>query len=457
MTANEKRNELQQEAINTLLLRKRVIVNWGTGVGKSRVGIGCADRLYTYGHDKILLLVGETAHKLNWRNEFMESLGEARGNEVFSHITVECYNSLEKYEWTKWDLIIADEAHHLRSEKRTDSISTINTEYFLCLTATMSCKGDADDLLCMLEMANGKFVNLNFGIQDAIDNEILKEPKIYVHFLSLEDFKIRQEIVEEWGTTATRLPLTCVYEDCFKYYNRDKFPAARLTIMATPKQAYEYYTEKMKRAKSRWRTVRIDEGIPDGAPDSKRSAWEWNKYVQYGTLRKIVLGKSKTTFSKWLLGKIRDKKYVCFCSDVEQAEILGGDNIIHSGLKNNMDTIEAYNRGDIRSLFAVNMIQEGQNLAGIQVGVVIQLGGKERQFVQKFGRALRSQTPEQHIVVIINSRDEKYYENAVEGLNPKYIIKRYYGKAKELKEASTGNVPGAYNGSLPGLSRAVAV
>lgn len=445
------RKELQDEAIMTLLLRQRVIVNWGTGVGKSRVAVGCADSLDRCGHGRILLLVAETAHKANWLGEFTGALGERRGRELFSRITVECYASLQKYEWTEWDFIIADEAHHLRSESRTDSISTLKADYFLCLSATMSCNGDADDLLRMLEVTFGKFVNLEFGIQQAIDNDILKEPRIYVHVLSLDDLKIRQEIKESWGPSARRKTIRCLYEECRKYFNKDEYPALDLTMEATPKQAYGYYTERMRRAKARWEQARGAAGIKPGEPDNARSAWEWNSYVHYGTLRKTVLGRAKTTFCAWLLSRLGDKKYICFCTDVEQAVLLGGDNVIHAGRRDNMDVIDAYNRSDIRSLFAVNMIQEGQNLADIQAGVVIQLGGKERQFVQKFGRALRSSTPEQHIVVIAGTRDVEYYKTAVAGLNQGYIRKRYYGSAREIPSSDSGN------SDRPGLARTVTV
>lgn len=446
------REELQKEAIDALLCDRRLIVNWGTGVGKSRVAIGAADRLARCGKKRFLLLVAETAHKSNWEREFREALGVERGENLFSMMTVECYASLSKYEWTAWDLIIADEAHHLRSESRTDSISTVRTDYFLCLSATMSCKGDADDLLRMLEVANGPFKSLDFTTQNAIDNKILGEPKIFVHILNIDDFKKKQEIVEEWGLSKKRVTISCDYEDRKKYYNRELYPAVTLTISATPKQAYEYYTEKMTQTKNKWELLRHEAGLKDGEPDNEASAWVWNKYVNYGSQRKVVVGKSKTTFSRWLLSRLADRKYVCFCADVEQGKELGGDNVIYAGKKDNISVIESFNAGTIRSLFAVNMIQEGQNLTGIQAGVIIQLGGKERQFVQKFGRALRARLPEQHIVVVAGTRDEAYYRIAVEGLNPKYIIKKYYGTAGKRKEHS---VAGDVN--LPGLTRSVNV
>ena len=454
------RQELQQEAISILLSDHRLIVNWGTGVGKSRVAVGCADALSRRGLGRILLLVAETAHKDNWRSEFTGTLGEERGTELFSSLVVECYASMPKYENSEWDLIIADEAHHLRSENRTDLVCTYRTDYFLCLSATMSCRGDADDLLRMLEFSFGPFRTIRFGIQDAIDNDIIKKPDIHIHYLSLKDFKLRQTIKMEWGPSKKRVELSCDFEDRFSYLSRSRYPAATLLVSATPQQAYEYYSEKMNGAKNAWKKAREDQGLETGAPDNDKTIFLWNKYVRQASLRKVVLGKAKTTFSQWLLKRLGDKKYVCFCADIEQGEALGGENIIHSKKRNNLEIIEAFNRGDIRSLFAVNMIQEGQNLAGIQAGVIIQLGGKERQFVQKFGRALRSKTPEQHIVVIQGTRDEYYCNVALEGVNPEYVHEHYYGSASKegkLPVDNTGEPTGRPASvpvtGRPGLSR----
>ena len=35
-----------------------------------------------------------------------------------------------------------------------------------------------------------------------------------------------------------------------------------------------------------------------------------------------------------ILNNIKDKRFICFCTSIEQAEMLGGDNAIHSKKKN---------------------------------------------------------------------------------------------------------------------------
>lgn len=455
-TKQEKRQELQNEAIRTVLDDRYVVLNWGTGVGKSRVAIGVIDELTKHEDaTRILLFVAETAHKENWHGEFIEALGPQKADALWNRITVECYASLPKYEWTSWDVIVADEAHHLRSENRSDIISTMSTGYFLCLSATMSCDGDADDLMRLLEMSNGEFRYLDFGIQDAIDNGILKEPTIYAHFLSLDDFKKRQEIVEKWGPKDKQVELTCNFEEKDIFTNRMTYPAAVLTIMATPRQAYDYYTEKIECAKSIYKTARANDHLAEGEENQYTDMLK-TRIKRFGNLRKTVLGLSKTTFTRWLLDKrLQGKKYVCFCANVNQAKELGGEYLIcaESGAAN-AGTISAFNTDESDRLFAVGMAKEGLNLKGIQAGVVVQLGSKERDFVQEVGRAFRSDEPVQHVVVIAGTRDEDYYEKDIAVFKPKYVHKQYYGQAVRYKDMDrAAQLKPVEDPFLPGLAR----
>ena len=421
-TSSEKRQALQDAAIAELLNGHRLIVNWGTGVGKSRVAIRYAAALRERGFSKILLLVDQKSQKPNWRTEFVEALGE-RAEYVLSGIVIECYASLPKYTGSQWDFIIADEAHHLRSENRRALLASLKADYMLCLSATISCRGDGEDLLRCLNETFGEFKNIDFTVQQAIDCGILGTPRIYVHVLPLEKISVPQTILVEWGLSKKRIPLTCSYEERKKYMDRSVYPAASLSIQCTSAQAYEYYNNAFADYKKSWQTMRKNANLAAGDPDTSETTRAKNRVVRCGSDRKIALGRAKTVFAKSLIRQLQSqgRKFVCFCSDVNQAREIGGENVIYNKRNDNDKVIDAFNSGAIRSLFAVNMIQEGQNLAGIEAGVVLQLGGKERQFVQKFGRALRARYPEQHIVVINNTHDVDFYRWSVEGINKKYI------------------------------------
>lgn len=443
--ANALRRQMQAAAIRSVVEDRFVIVNWGTGVGKSRVGIGAVEEVFKLGGLRILLLVDQTFHKSNWQKEFEDAKGEEHGRRLFESITVECYASLPKYVGTQWDLIVADEAHHLRGENRIALLEQVKTERMLCLSATVSCKGDGEDLLAMLNSTFGFFRSFDFGVQDAIDTGILAEPVVHIHVLPIEDVSGRMDVVEEWGKKERRVKISATYADYKQYLDKQKYPAATMTIDCTMEEAYRYYSRQTELAAMKYKKLSDDRDA-----DPKTVMWAKNRYVRCGGQRKLIIGKAKTVFARGLVGYLDKKglKYLCFCADVDQAIELGGGHVIFSGrkdrledlckrdgteepqFKTNEEVVAAFNEGSIRSLFAVNMIQEGQNLKGIEAGVTVQLAGKDRQFIQKFGRTLRSSKPEQHVIVAAGTKDVKYLRESLSGLDPRYFVLHGLGRLK---------------------------
>lgn len=392
------REELRDAAISIFESSHNIAIQAATGVGKSKIAIDlckkCAEREKR--ELKVLLLIAEVAHYQNWDDEIKKWSFE---NPVF----VACYASLKKYRDTEWDVIIFDEAHHLGSELRLDLFDTLRAKYRIFLSATLK-----DSLVFRLEESCGPISNLKMGLQDAFSANILPEPKIKLIPLELDNTVYSETIIEEWGKKDKRLNATCMYADRWKYLrDKKKVPNGRLTIRCTQKQKYDYISEQFEFYRKRYMCCR-NEVIK-------------NKWLQCGSKRKMYLGLLKTQSAKQLLKKISKKRYVCFCTNIEQAEALGGNNAIHSKKKDNLKVIEEFNNKQRSSIFAVGMLQEGMNLTDIQVGVIIQLDGEERAFIQKFGRTLRADSPVQYILYYKGTRDEEYLEKALESIDKSYI------------------------------------
>lgn len=443
-----KRKALQAEAVQTLLNDKRLIVNWGTGVGKSRVAVECIRQL-PVNNARVLLCVNETAHKENWRREFAKVLGEV-GEELFDSIVVECYASLHKYRGTHWDFIVFDEGHHMRSDLKVEILTSLSADYVLILSATLSEKGDADVLMNALDYTFGAFKEMTFTVQEAIDENILARPTVYVHRFPLEAVTGQQKIRFDWGRADKRVPMECPLEDFEKYagHTRD-YPSMSLTLNCNAAEGYKFLCDKVSFYQDQYDRARKDANLGENDPDNKYTEIHHNRIVSMGMRRKMLLGQCKTTFVRWLLNhpSVKGKKFICFCSDVDQAEALGGENVISARRSDSQEVINAFNRGDIRSLFAVGMIQEGANLEGIEAGIIVQLGGKERVFVQKFGRTLRSDNPVQHLVVVTGTRDEDFLATALAGIDPSFIKEIDWGEKMGFKKPdSTGLLKGRPSG-----------
>jgi len=389
-----------EKAINLALKNySNIAIQAATGVGKSKLAIDLCAKFAETQVDplKVLIVVAELAHIKTWNVELV------KWNFGFGTATIICYASLKKMENTEWDAIIFDEAHHLGSELRLSIFDTLWAKYRVFLSATLK-----DSLLWRLEESCGPIKSIKMGLQDAFESNILPEPKIHLIPLVLDNTNYNQTIVEEWGKANKRVTVNCYYRDRWKFIrNKKVYPNLKLVIICTAQQKYDYLTEQFDYYKRRYMSCRND--------------MLKNKWLQCGSKRKVFLGTLKTAVARELLTKLNNKRYICFCTNIEQAEELGGVNAIHSKKKNVAEIIQKFNDKEISSLFAVGMLQEGVNLTDIEAGIIVQLDGEERAFIQKFGRTLRADSPEQYIIYYRATRDEEYLKNALENIDTKYI------------------------------------
>lgn len=378
----ETRENLQKEALDALRTDKRLILNWGTGVGKSRVAVNAMDAILTSTPDaRFLLMVQETPHKDNWKEEIYKALGKRRADKVMPAITMDCYASFKKHESTSWDLIVFDEGHHLRSIIRQRILATMAAKRVLVLTATASDKNDGDQMLMTLENTFGEFRSMSFGLQEAIDNNLLKTPEIHL------------------------IPVVLDHK------SQDK---------------YDDMTEYLDRKSGEYHKMRSDFLMEAGESDNEDTEAARIKWLNAGAQRKRLLGACKTTVAKEILnGPLKDKKLICFCASVDQIAELGGKSYVCSRntAKQNREAIEEFNRSRKKALYAMGMLQEGQNLKGIEAGLLIQLDGKARPFIQKFGRVMRSENPVLYIIYAKDTHDEEYVDNALTDIDRQYIVR----------------------------------
>lgn len=397
------KKELQIKSISLIKKNHRVALQWATGLGKSKAAIDMANHLADekFRENKsslnMLLVVAEVAHKANWQKEF-NKWGLKTNN-----VVIECYASLKKYRNSNWDLIIFDEAHHLGSDLRMDVLTELHTEDIILLSATLP-----DQTIQAISGVFGEFIVSKVSLKEAIEWGVLPKPKVYLIPLTLDNTYPNCTLIEEWGRKEKRVTYRCKFFERWEYLrNRNKYPNVTLEISCTQQQKYDYLTEQFEYWKNQF--------------FRNRQEFTKNKWLQVGSKRKRFLGESKTNAVRLLLSKLYNKRFICFCTSIEQAELLGGKNAIHSKKDNSLYIIDDFNTKRINNLFAVGMLQEGQNLTNIEAGVIVQLDGQERAFIQKFGRSLRATDPVQFIFYYKNTRDTEYLENVLEGIDEEYI------------------------------------
>lgn len=398
---NSFKQKLQEREFQALKDKYRVALKWATGCGKSKMVIDLINHAavnnYTGNRPvKVLFVVAERAHIKNWQNELEK--WAYRSDKIASYII--CYASLKKEADSEYDIVVFDEAHHAFTEKRMDIIKTIQSSYVYLLSATLPSSKIEE-----MEEIYGKFITSTVTLKDAIKNDILPDPRIYVIQLELDNQRKNQSIVIGKSEKDKNIPVI-KWEDRNKYVFRN----TPCIIRCTQKQKYEFLTSRMEYWKRRYQM--------------SHNEYQKNQWVSLGSQRKRFIGELKTDYVKNLISTLPSRtRFVCFCATVAQANELSETNTISSKRPSqlNQAIIDAFNKKKLSQIYAVGMITEGMNLTNIEAGIITQLDGKERLFIQKAGRVLRADEPVAYIFYYKNTQDEVYLKNALENIDNKYV------------------------------------
>ena len=365
-----------------------ILLEWCTGTGKSYSAINLQARMNS---QKTFICVAEIAHIQNWKDEYVKHGYKhlLKSTEIF------CYASLKKYANKACDLLIMDEAHHAFGELKSQLLMSLKVNRAIALSATIT---DEHKYLF-----NDIFKNMavyTITMEEAIEMEILPKPKVYLIPLELDNSKKSETIEFKRGRNINEIH--CDYLQRNSYiYAKNKYPTLNLIIHCTQQEKYDYLEANYERARI-----------------YKRSGW-----LRHGGIRKKFLSDCKTDKLMEITQNLEliEKRFICFCGSIEQAEILGKDNCIHSK-KEVKSIIHKFQSKEINSLYAIKMLTEGQNLEGIEAGIIGQLDGTERPFVQRNGRMLRAEFPEIYVLYFVGTKDEDYLQNVINIIPGEYLI-----------------------------------
>lgn len=359
------REEIHNLALSKIDRTKYLILELITGFGKTLCAINLinhiCDRVYREQQEptNILILVAKTVHKQTWKDEI-----EKWGGIKSDYITIECYESLHKYKNAYFDIVVCDEVQHL-SEARIDVLETIHiNESFIGLSATI--KRDMRDYF----IYNHNAEVIKCGLKEAIEDEVLPEPTVYL------------------------LPLT-LDEKNYTY----KTKRFRKNVITTQKGYYDnissliewyknkYFNSRKKRMKNLWLSTA-----------GKRLKW---------------LSEQKEPIVLSLLDKFRNYKTLTFCNNIEQSERLGKYNITSKN-KDSVKNLELFNANRIKHITACNILNEGVNLTNCRIGIFCNLNSSEIVVKQRVGRILRHKSPVIILPYFKDTREEELVEKMIE-------------------------------------------
>lgn len=367
------REEVNSLALSQIDRTKYMILELITGMGKTKVAIDLINHICdrVFRNDEcpttVLILVAKTVHKQTWKDEI-----EKWGGIKSDYITIECYESLKNYENSYFDVVVADEMQHL-SEARIDVLETIHiNESFIGLSATI--KRDMRDYF----IYNHKAEVIKCGLKEAVEDEVLPEPTVYLLPLSLD---------------------TTNYTYKVKKFGRD--------IITTQKGCYDsissliewyknkYFNSRNERIKNLWLSTA-----------GKRLKW---------------CAEQKEALVLSLLDKFRNHKTLTFCSSIEQSERLGKYNITSKN-RDSVKNLELFNANRIKHITACNILNEGVNLTNCRIGIFCNLNSSEIVVKQRVGRILRHKSPIIIIPYFKDTREEELVQKMIEEYSEESIV-----------------------------------
>ena len=352
-TKAELQNELQEKTLTIIGKRYNVGVAIGTGGGKTLLGLKHMANLF---HDSIayLVLIPKTSVKEEWVNNAKEHGYE----HLLPHITFANYRSINKQKFD-YNWAYLDECHSLKLTHANwmDSF-TSNGGKVLGLTGTYPKRGEK------FEMCDTYCPKIfEYDINQAIDEGMLNNYKIYVHMLPLDN---------------------------------------------------KHTVKKKKKNGGHWKTS-----------EQKDNAY-WHKSISacdnQGKLKMLRIFRmkafqsypSKTEYVKKILKKI-DYKTIIFATSQEQADAVSPYSY-HSNNKDSDKNLDLFKQDKIYRMSCVEQLSEGKSIKNLKVGIIMHAYANDTKTRQKIGRFLRlspEETATIHILCYKNTIDEKWVKSAL--------------------------------------------
>lgn len=389
-------NAKSREEIEQFLERDdhlRYVMELSTGVGKTKLSLLKMAQWKSQFGGKFLIVIPKLVLIDNWKTEFKKFGYE----DLLEDTIFTTYNSLQKHLNNEWTAIVYDEIQHL-SDRCKLIQQKMKYKCFLGLSATI--KRDIKNWL-WYNVRGLEWIKM--GLKDAIDNDVLPNPKVVLIPLKLDNKAISEVIVKN---PKAKKVMEISYKDKFKC--RDKNVQYR--IHCTQQQWYDDIQGMIQ-----W----LDQHAPRMA------------YLKKCNDRLKWLSEKKTGFVKDLLKRITRHRVIVFCSSIAQSKELGM-NSINSKDGIAQDILDKFNNKEINKVTCCQILNEGVNVADCRIGVFANLNASETITIQRSGRILRHKKPLIVIPYYINTRDEQLMNKMIKNYDPNMIVK--INDLNELKE-----------------------
>ena len=378
------RTERQQEAIKYWIKAKgKGTIEGCTGVGKTRIGLMTIKALLKkYPQFRVLVVVPTVALKEQWQVQLDDW-------EFTFNSEVQVINTVIKHKWN-CDLLIIDECHRVNSNDFSQIFSCVQYKLILGLTATF-------------ERLDGKHIIMQkycpivdkISFMEALANGWVSDYKEYVVLIDVDNIDEYKEYNKEWM-------------EHFEFF-QFKFELAMSLI-----------------GKDGWKAMLKlrDEMYKGNDPEVKKRVLQNINYHSAGFIRTLTKRKAfinnhpkKVEVAKKIIEARSNKKIITFSNNVKMAEAIGiGD--VYTGRvskKRSSTIIEDFSRESKGVLNTVKRADEGIDIPGLSVAIILGTDSSETKARQRRGRIVRKEgnkIAEVFYIVIKDTIEEKWVKNS---------------------------------------------
>lgn len=301
-----------------------------------------------------------------------------------------CINTAYKQEGT-YDLVIVDEAHRALSPKYRRVFSSIKSDNWLCLTATLPH-------LLEYEILLAKYAPVVYQktVLEGIESKALSQYRLVNVACGWDADSKRKYGVFDRLFNEAAIQLTSINRYLPNPYASAFDMAKYCRSSADPVIA--------KYAKQFWMAMQ-----------NRKSA--------------VYSNKEKTKVAAEIVSKYPDKKWILFYKTISEAEyaasLLGG-RVYHSKLKKaEREAILAeFKSGAFKTLVAVDALNEGFNVPDVDAAICVSGVSVELVAIQQLGRVIRFKEGKEALFINLYTKDSvehRWTEAKSRSLNPVWV------------------------------------
>lgn len=354
-----------------------------TGCGKTTSALKCLKSVINkYPSMKILVVVPTDNLKIQWRQQ-LDNWG------MEFNADVQVINTVIKHNWNI-DILVLDECHRYAASTFQQVFKTVNYRYILGLTATFERLDGKQEII-------SKYCPVidEITLLEAKLNNWISSYKEYLVILDTDDIDIYKEYNKSFISS-------------FESFNFDW----NLAMSCIGPKGF------IERANYR------DKLCPNGSEDQRKNLFKSITFNSMNFMRMIQKRKAyinnhpkKIEIARKIIEARSNSKIITFSNNIKMAESIGMNGQVYTGKDSKVKAranLEDFNNAKTGLIHSVSKLNEGADIKGLSVAIILGLDSSEIKAVQRRGRCIRfekGKTAEIFNLVINQTVELEWFRN----------------------------------------------